>query len=270
MKNSNSTNYALITGASTGLGAAFARRLAANKKDLVLVALAGEGLQKFALQLSNDFQVVVLAIEADLTQKEERAGVVEKLKSAEITIDLLINNAGIGGSQSFESATAAWLEQQILLNVTHTTLFTHALLPVLKRAQRANILNVSSMAGLTPMPYKTIYPATKAFITSFSLGLDAELRDTTNIRVFVLHPGGMMTNADVSRRLKNQNWLGRKSILEVDEIARIGLAGLLKNEPVIIPGWSNKLNYLLFRWLPWSIRSKALLRFMKKELEMEA
>jgi short-subunit dehydrogenase len=76
----------------------------------------------------------------------------------------------------------------------------------------------------------------------------------------------MMTNADVSERLKNQNWLGRKSILAVDDIARIGLEGLNKNNPLIIPGWSNRLNQLLFRWLPWSFRSKALVRFMKREL----
>lgn len=262
--------YALITGASSGLGAAFARRLASAGKSLVLVALPGEGLVDFARELEQNCAIQSLVIEADLTENEARARVIDEVKQAGIGLDLLINNAGIGGSELFEQANPAWLEKIIQLNVTHTALFTHALLPLLKNAPEAAILNVSSMAGLSPMPYKTVYPATKAFITSFSLGLDAELRGQSNVRVFVLHPGGMMTNADVSRRLKNQNWLGRKSVLAVDEIAKIGLEGISKNKPLIIPGWSNRLNYFLFRWVPWSLRSGALIRFMKQELEIKA
>jgi hypothetical protein len=260
--------YAVVTGASTGLGAAFARQLAKTGKSLVLVALPQEGLTQFAAQLEAEYGISTLVIEADLTLQEERKWVVLKLEEVRPGIDLLINNAGIGGSQAFETATSQWLSQIITLNIMHTALFIHALLPALKRVPKANILNVSSMAGLTPMPFKTVYPASKAFITSFSLGLDAELRESTNIRVFALHPGGMMTNADVSRRLKNQNWLGRKSVFEVDEIAKIGLRGIQRGNPIIIPGWSNRLNYLLFKWIPWSIRSGALVRFMKKELEL--
>lgn len=259
-------NYALVTGASTGLGAAFAHRLAKAGRALILVALPDEGLAELTSELIKTHGIKALFFEGNLTDNAFSMEIINKLSDEQIKVDLLINNAGIGGSQPFELATAGWLEQQIMLNVMHTSLFTHAILPFMKGDFPASILNVSSMAGLTPMPYKTVYPATKAFITHFSLGLDAELREKTNIRVFALHPGGMMTNADVSARLKNQNWIGRKSILAVDEIARIGLAGLSKNKPLIIPGWSNRLNYLLFRWVPWSIRSKALVRFMKREL----
>ncbi len=260
--------YALVTGASTGLGAAFAHRLAKAGRALILVSLADEGLAELAAELTQTYGVKVHFLEGNLTKTTFRTEIIDYLQQNQIQLDLLINNAGIGGSRPFETASADWLEQQILLNVMHTTLFSHALLPRLKGDYPARILNVSSMAGLTPMPYKTVYPATKAFITHFSLGLDAELREQTNIRVFALHPGGMMTNADVSARLKNQNWLGRQSVMEVDEIARIALEGLSKNKPLIIPGWSNRLNYLIFRWLPWSVRSRALIRFMKRELNL--
>ncbi len=263
-----SNAFALITGASTGLGAAFAARLAKAGKPLLLVALPGEQLQEKAAALKQTFGVEVIALEIDLTHENGLQALFQQCTDAGWPIDMLLNNAGVGGSQPFETASSVWLEKIISLNVLATTLLTQHFLPVLKAQPRALILNVSSMAAFTPMPYKMVYPASKAFVTSFSMGLDAELRASTNVRVFCLHPGGMKTNEDVSARLSRQSWLGKQTVLPVDRIVDISLNAIWSDKTVIVPGWANRMNYWLFKFLPWSVRSRALVKFMKRELNL--
>jgi hypothetical protein len=260
------SHYAVVTGASSGLGYAFAFQLAQIKKPLILVALKGESLQEKASLLKTKFGVDISTIEGDLTDplvKSELQALV-----AEKPTDLLILNAGIGGSKPIEDASEHWLGKIIDLNVKANALITFALLENLKKAPDAVILTVSSMAALTPMPFKAVYPASKAFQSSWAMGLDAELSDHTRVRSLVLYPGGMLTNEDVQERLKRQSWLGRKTILPVELVAQKALKGIEEGRSRIIPGWANQLNYVLFKFIPWKFRSKALVRFMKTELDM--
>src|SRR5690606_15313804 len=110
-------------------------------------------------------------------------------------IDMLINNAGLGGDLPFLEASPDYIEDIILLNTYALAMLTRLLLTNLINQKRAYILNIASLAAFSPMPYKTVYPASKAFVYSFSRGLDAELRGT-GVTVSVAHPGGMRTNAE--------------------------------------------------------------------------
>lgn len=260
------SHYAVVTGASSGLGYALAAQLAQMKKPLILVALKGESLQEKANLLQMKFGVDICTLEGDLTDDIVKSEL-QALVAATPT-DLLILNAGIGGSKPIEDASEHWLGKIIDLNVKANALITFMLLESLKKAPEAVILTISSMAALTPMPYKGVYPASKAFQSSWAMGLDAELSVNTRVRSLVVYPGGMLTNEDVQKRLIRQSWLGKKTILPVELVAKKALNGIEEGRSRIIPGWANQLNYVLFKFIPWKFRSKALIGFMKTELNL--
>ncbi|NCB09751.1 MAG: SDR family NAD(P)-dependent oxidoreductase, partial [Bacteroidia bacterium] len=189
----NNKKYTLITGASAGLGMELAKVCAGMGKNLILTSLPGGELASFGQKLSLEYGISVQTFETNLTH----AGSVEELvkKVRLYHIDILINNAGIGGTKKFLEASPDYIDQIVLLNMRVLVLLTRLLLPVLKQQEEAYILNIASMASFGPMPYKTVYPASKAFVYSFSRGLGAELKGT-GVHVSVAHPGGMRTNPE--------------------------------------------------------------------------
>jgi short-subunit dehydrogenase len=240
----------LITGASMGLGKAMARECARRGMDLLLSALPGEGLAETAAEIG-ETGVRVLALEMDLTEDGAPA-LLARWALENARIDILINNAGFGGSRSIEEADPGYLERMIRLNVMAVSLLTHALLPELKTHPSARVLNVASLAACGPLPFKTVYPASKAFVLHWSRGLRAELR-RTNVRVGVLLPGPMRTNTDVRSRLNKQGWIGRRTTVSVEAAARIAVTGLVKGRAVIVPGAAAKLNRFLMAVVPTPI-----------------
>ncbi|MGD0782637.1 MAG: SDR family NAD(P)-dependent oxidoreductase [Candidatus Aminicenantales bacterium] len=238
----------LITGASMGLGKAMAWECARRGMNLVLTALPGERLAETAGEIEKACGVRVLAREIDLT--EDGAPARLAAWALENTpIDVLINNAGFGGSRAIENAEPAYIERMIRLNVLAVGLLTHALLPELKTHPSARVLNVASLAACGPLPFKTVYPASKAFVFHWSRGLRAELRKT-NVRVCVLLPGPMRTNPDVRSRLDKQGWIGRRTTVSVEAAARLAVRGLFKGRAVIVPGAAAKLNRFLMAVVP--------------------
>ncbi|RIH64685.1 SDR family NAD(P)-dependent oxidoreductase [Mariniphaga sediminis] len=259
--------YTLITGASTGLGKELATECARLGKNLVLAALPGEQIARLGLGLSLRFGVKVKTFETDLTQWGAVEDFVKKI--IELEIEILINNAGLGGTKPFLEATPEYIDRIILLNMRALVLLTRLLLPALKRQKKAYILNISSMASFGPMPFKTIYPASKAFVYSFSRGLGAELKGS-GIVVSVAHPGGMKTNAEVTRRIERHNRLIRSTTLSAAKVAKICIRQLLKNDELIIPGLMNKLSWLTLKivpvWLRLIILRSALQNEMKESM----
>lgn len=238
----------LITGASLGLGKAMAWECARRGMDLLLTSLPGEGLTDTAREIEQTCRVRVLTRETDLTADGAPARLAAwALENARI--DILINNAGVGGSRAIEDVTPEYLEHMIRLNVLVVSLLTHALLPELKTHPSARVLNVASLAACRPLPYKTVYPASKAFILFFSRGLRAELK-RTGVRISVLLSGPMRTNPDVSDRLDKQSWIGKRTTISVETAARVAVRGLLKGRAVIVPGTAAKLNRLLMTVVP--------------------
>jgi len=241
----------LITGASMGLGKALAWECARRGNDLILAALPGEGLAETAREIEKVCGVRVLAREIDLTEDGAPVRLAAwALENARI--DVLINNAGFGGSRYIEDAEPVYLERMIRLNVLAVSLLTLALLPELKTHLAARVLNVASLAACGPLPFKTVYPASKAFVLFWSRGLRAELR-RTNIRICVLLPGPMRTNTDVCGRLEKQGWIGRRTAVSVETAARSAVRGLHKGHAVIVPGPAAKFNRFLMAVLPTTV-----------------
>mgnify|MGYP000728303120 CR=1 FL=1 len=257
--------FTLITGASTGLGKELALACASQNRNLLLTALPGEKIEFVGEKIRKKYKIEVECYEVDLTQN----GSVEKL-SAEIfrkyEIDMLINNAGIGGTLSFMEAPPNYIDQIILLNMRALVLLTRLLLPMLKKHQKSYILNIASMASFGPMPFKTVYPASKAFVYSFSRGLGEELKGT-GISVSVAHPGGMKTNAEVTRRIEKHSKLIQLTTLPVKRIAEICIRQTLRKDKLIIPGTMNKISWLMLKIIPVWLRLKIMRNSLQNELK---
>ncbi len=256
--------FTLITGASTGLGKELAIECARRKMNLILVSLPGENLPELCANLSACYQVVACHYETDLTDKEK----VERLAAwviANFSVNVLINNAGAGGTRLLETTPIDYIDRLIQLNIRATSMLVRLLIPELKMHRKAYILNVSSMAAFSPLPYKTVYPASKAFVYHFTRGLKAELRNT-NIKVSVVNPGPILTNPDVVARIQKQGVLGRLSLIPASAIARISVAELIRGRAVIIPGYLNRINVMLMGLIPSGIKLSLSSRIIQREL----
>lgn len=185
------------------------------------------------------------------------------------SINFLINNAGIGGTSSLTETPVERIDDIIQLNVRSTSLITRMMIPHLLREPMSHILNVSSMAAFTPIAYKTVYPASKAFISSFSLGLREEFAGT-GLSISVLYPGPIMTNSNTSRRIIHQGMKGKMGLLATTDIARIAIRKTLKGSPVIIPGLTNKLNHFIMNLLPLGFKLRVVSKEVKKEMQWSA
>lgn len=260
----NNTYYALITGASRGLGKEITYELAKRNFNLLLVSLKNEGLRDFCDELTRQYRVKAEYFETDFCESQSVFNVADWAISKG-KINVLVNNAGIGGTIPFDEASIHYLDSIIQINIRATSLLTRLMLPVLKRNDRAYILNVASMASFSPIAYKTVYPASKAFIWSFSKGLAEELRNT-GIHVSVLSPGPMRTNAEVSSRIENHGVISKLGVITTKRTARIAIRRLFNRDNHIIPGLFNKFNWLLAKVLPLQIKLSLISRVMKKDL----
>ena len=185
--------FALITGASSGIGACFARALAARGRNLVLVARSRDKLEALARELAATHSLRVEVIEQDLSAGGAVERVAAILKERGIAVDLLVNNAGFGAQGEFWELPLDRQREMLGLNIVALTELTHLLLPAMVERHCGGVINVSSTAGFQPVPYTSVYAATKAYVTSFSMGLAEELR-AYGVKVLALCPGGTATN----------------------------------------------------------------------------
>ncbi len=241
--------YTLITGASEGLGKALALECASRNHHLILVALPGKELEQLASFIRRNYPVQVHCFEEDLSDEKQCRNLVSTIEAAGLEINMLINNAGLGGTGPFENTPLAFLEKQILLNVLGTTVITRLLTAQLERNAPSYILNVASLAAFYFLPQKEVYGATKSYLYSLSRSLRLELQPR-NISVSVLCPGGINTNLRVTLMNKSGNWLARQSILDPEVVAAQAIRNLLKKKAVIIPGRLNRLLFRVSRLLP--------------------
>lgn len=255
---------ALITGASKGLGRELAIKCAKKGYDLYLVALPNSNLSYLADQISHHYGVSTQAIEMDLTEEEEvyhLAHTVNKNGS----LELLINNAGAGGSFEYENSPLSYLENLIKLNIRTAAVLTRLLMPALQRANSSFVLNISSMAAFSPIGYKTVYPASKAFLLSFTMGLREEFK-SSNISFSTAHPGPMLTTSSSCKRIIKQGAKARFCLLSNSEMAKICLDKTFKGKAVIIPGFGNKVWYWFMKLFPKKFVRAAMTSSVKNEL----
>ncbi|MCH7408938.1 SDR family NAD(P)-dependent oxidoreductase [Belliella sp. DSM 111904] len=265
---SKTRKTALITGASKGLGRALAIEAAAIGFDLILVSLPQSGTYLLADQIEQTYDVSVKVFEIDLLDAESidlLASYTDQLPS----LEMLINNAGCGGSGAFETASVAYIDKVLQLNVITMTLLTRKLIPALMRSsKRSYVMNISSIAAFAPIGYKHVYPASKAFVYAFTLGLREEYRNA-GVSFSTVHPGPMLTNSDSCRRIVKQGNIARFCLESTTKVAQTSLQATLKGKAVIIPGLGNKLTYLFMKLLPSGIVKKLITQGVKKEIDIE-
>jgi short-subunit dehydrogenase len=258
MKLNGST--ALITGASSGIGREFAQQLANGARTIVLVARRSERLADLRDELLNrnpNLEVHVRVV--DLADKAQIELLIDSLARDEINVDLLINNAGLGDSGAFASSDPIRNDQMMLVNVMALTSLTRRLLPLMIVKRRGGILNVSSSAGFLPIPGNTVYAATKAYVTSFSEALRAELRGKS-VSVCAVCPGPVHTEfQQVAKRPGAQPEMGSKIFfVSTEQVVREALAALEADRPLVIPGFAMKFAMLLSRLMPMPVVRLAL------------
>jgi short-subunit dehydrogenase len=250
---------ALITGASSGIGREFARQLAGRARSLILVARREDRLSEVRDKLMQQHSSLTVHIhKTDLANLSEVEELTTWLEHANIDVDLLVNNAGFGDSGPFAASDPIRNEQMMLVNVVALTSLTRRLIPQMIARKRGAILNVSSSAGFLPIPGLAVYAATKAYVTSFSEALRAELRGTC-VSVCTLCPGPVHTEfQEVAKRPGGQPEGGPEFVhVRVEQVVQEALAALEADRPLVIPGLAMKLGTFLVRLTPMSILRRA-------------
>lgn len=253
---------ALITGASSGIGAEFARVHASKGGDLVLVARRADRLNELKTELEKAFGVHVTVLAKDLSQPAAGEELVRDLKAQGIQVDYLINNAGFGGRGLFHERDWERDRAMILVNVFALTTLTRLLLPEMVQRQHGRILNVASTAGFLPGPLQAVYYATKAYVLSFSEALVNELAGT-GVTVTVLCPGATETEF-AGQAGVGETLAFKRGTVPPREVAAYGYAAMLKGTPVAVHGATNKfLVHGLLRALPRGAVRKISRAFME-------
>ncbi len=253
--------YALVTGASRGLGKALAAELSQRGIPTILVG-TNERVLQVCEELSTHYHTKSVGYMVDLTHKESLLQFAREVNE-QYEVFILINNAGMGGTRTFAQAPIAYLENIIDLNIRCTALLTHQLLPNLMRQSRSYVLNVGSMAAHTPTGYKTVYPASKSFVLSFSLGLREELRNTP-VSVSVCSPGAMATNPEVTARIQKQGAMGKFTLKSTEKIARKCIRQMLRGKRLIV---INPLSYFASCLVPNTIKTPILSKIVRREIQ---
>ncbi len=243
---------ALITGASSGIGAEFARQLAANQQDLVLVARSQDKLNQLAEQLSQQHGIRAEVIVQDLTEPQASLAVTHRVEELGLTVDLLVNNAGFGTYGSFAESNLDRQSSMVQLNIMALVELTHLFLPAMVKRSQGGIINVASIAAFQPMPYWSVYAASKAFVLSFSEALWAEVKDA-GIKVLALCPGPTESEffkvADVSGNLAMNSSVNQLDTAE--NVVKSALESLQDGQPnVVTGGLINQVIVNLPRLLP--------------------
>ncbi len=260
MKNKKN-GYALVTGAGQGLGKAFVTELAKRGINIIMVSLPGENLAELATETARNFPVDTVFYETDLSLGKNVTDLADWV-NRNFEVFLLINNAGMGGSKHFLEASPDYINRIIQVNVAATSLLTRQLLNNLIEQSQSYVLNVSSMAAFTPMGYKTVYPASKSFIHSFSRGLNAELRGTS-VFVSVVNPGAMKTSREITARIEKQGIWGKLTLLDPQKVAKKCINGLFQKDSVIMV---NPLTWLFLSLIPVWIKLPVLTKSVRREL----
>lgn len=242
---------ALVTGASAGIGAAFARVFAANGFDLVVTARREDRLRQLAAELEQAHGIRVHVLCANLADRDAPARLCDRIAAADLTVDALVNNAGYGVPGSFGSVS--WTRHADFLQVLLVSLteLTYRLLPGMVDRGYGRVINVASLAGLLPAPAgHTLYAATKAFVIRFSEALSCEVSDR-GVHVTAICPGFTLSEFhDVTGTRPMMSGLPRWMWMDAPTVAQQGFDAVMAGRPVYVAGRVNAAIAMLARYLP--------------------
>ena len=252
--------YAVVTGASRGLGKELVIELARRGVSSLMVG-TNHNVEAVCDEINQQYHTHCKAFIANLCQKDELLALAENLNS-QYEIFMLVNNAGMGGSKAFTEVDADYLDRIIQLNIRATSLLTHELMPNLLRQPQSYILNIGSMAAFTATGYKTVYPASKAFLKHFSYGMREEFKGTP-VSISYASPGAMATNPEVCERIEKQGFLGRFTLKTTPKIAQKCIRQTLRGKKHIV---INPLSYFFSCLIPDCIKNSLMTRIVKREV----
>lgn len=254
--------FALVTGATSGIGYELCKLLARDNYNLVLVARNEDNLKKSAAEISAISDVAVHIITADLFKPDAAKEVYSKVKSLGITVEVLVNDAGQGEWGRFFKTDLQREVDLVQLNIISLMSLTKYFLQEMVERNSGRILQLASSLAKAPTPYMAVYAASKAFVLSFSEALVKELEDT-NVTVTSLLPGA--TDTDFFHKAKAENTIVYKesSLYDPEEVAKAGYEALMKGDATIQPGFKNKADGALSFMLPDS----AVASNMEKQMQ---
>jgi short-subunit dehydrogenase len=230
--------WALVTGASSGIGEAFAHKLAARGMHLVLSARRGDILGQLADELATRHGTKTEILVGDLSELGEARRTLDEIQAKGIPLELLVNNAGFGVVADFENTNPDDVQRMLRLNVATITELTYRVLPAMLERGHGAIINLASMAGFQPVAYMPAYAASKAYILHFSEALWAEVYDR-GVTVMAMCPG--VTRTGFFEAAGVPGWLKKQRSQTAEQAVKGALKGLEKRRQYYIPGWRNYL-----------------------------
>jgi len=242
-------NTTLITGASSGIGAAFARRLAALGRNVFLVSRSEDKLITLCNELGRISNIRAQYLATDLSQSDSALNLVDETKKRGLNIDMLINNAGFGSMGDFAKLDIARELNMIDLNIKSLVELTYRFLVPMRELQQGTIINVASTAGFQPVPFMATYAASKAFVLSFSEALWEENR-RHGIHVMALCPGVTETNFFEAAQVDRPPMRAAQT---AEDVVATALRGLARQKSHVVSGWTNLLMVEAERFLPRSV-----------------
>ena len=244
---------AVVTGASSGIGKAYAKELAARGCHVVLVARSNDKLVALAGEIKRQYAVQAYAIPCDLSKPNAPRKLAEQISEIGLSVDILINNAGIGTYGRFEEIDPEREQEEMMLNTTALVDLTHRFLPDMLRREDGIIINVASMAAFTPTAYSAVYGATKAFVLSFSEALWAETRGR-GVRVLALCPGA--TETGFFDAVGSKDMAAGQKLSTPEKVVQAGIRGIDHGRSYIIDG---RINYFMSQMIRFLSRRRVAL-----------
>ena len=242
--------WAVVTGASSGIGLAFARELVRRGHPVLAVARRRERLERLANEAAKHGGRIEPLV-ADLTTEQGLASAVRRAEELG-EIELLINNAGLANAGDFQGASLERETAAMRLNVEAVVRLSHGVLQTMVRDRRGSIINVASVVAFQPFPHFAVYAATKAFVLSFTEALAEEVKGT-GVRILALCPGSVATELDVFAH--NKGLLGKLPSLTADQVVEAGLQALKNGRVVKVVGGLNRFLPFMGRLAPrWAMR----------------
>jgi len=246
----NSMPYALVAGGSKGIGYAISEALAKRKYNLIIVARHLDSLIAAKNRLESTYGIHVEVLVHDLSKEESAVEIAKWCTDRNIKLKILCNVAGMGGVNDYLSIPLDTVRYMVNLNVESCMALSLTLLPILERNAPSYILNVSSLAGLAPIPAKNVYSSTKSAVIFFSYSLRYQLKKK-KISVSVLCPGPVFTKASIKKETKdNLGWFGMRMAVAPKKVGEVAVRKTLRKKMIIVPGTLAKVSSVFLRVIP--------------------